>query len=781
MKQEHSSTNPEPALDLWGVLRRRWLIVFLGIAGGIALAVLYALVAPKRYSSQVEVLVMRKDQGLPMMAQNQQGQVPEQEIGDALLATHMEIIRSPRVVGAAVDNHQLEQLESIRGELDPELARLDHRRAVITYIIEQLIVERGGEELAYAPLTFVTEFRHTNPADTATVLTAITDAYQDFMAKTLQGANGEASDLIQQARDDLAVEIDQLEEEYREFRQTTPLLMLGPDQLSKNQIRLATLHRELIQLQLRESELESRAVILARTDDNRSMDRFSDLERLGLIDNRDVERLALLVTVERGDANANESFVAQQPARTSAATTEMDSLLSLKIRLREEKSRLGEQHPKVMELADAVRDVEQYLEAKQRSLKATDDGPEVRSGTLVSAYAKVIDKDLEDIRQRIGFVREQIEREEDESVDLVDDELRDQEIRDELYATKQLQLAVIDRLRQLAVMESYGGFVTEILRAPEFGELAWPILPLVLAAGICLGSLTGGGLALLVDLGDRSFRTTAEIEAALGAPMLGAVGAMKFRRGKGKSKRVSTELVVYHHPESPQAEAYRHLRTALMFRPGGKSLKLLQMTSPNPSDGKTLTTANLAASLAQTGKQVLLVDCDLRRPRIGKLFGFEDMAGLSNVLQSRAEIPDVIYPTEVESLSVMPSGPRPNQPSELMQSSGFFAFLEAIREKFDYVLLDSTPLLAVSESTSICQRVDGVIVALRTRNTTRPEAERAAQRLGSVGVEPVGFVVNDIDHLARLGDEGKYGYQYQYGAGGKAEKYFRNPVKQSST
>ncbi|WP_068142811.1 polysaccharide biosynthesis tyrosine autokinase [Roseimaritima ulvae] len=768
------TTSPEPVLDLWGVLRRRWIIVFLGLALGISLAVFYAVVAPKIYSSQVEVLVMRKDPGLPMMAQNQQG-APQQEIGDSLLATHMEIIRSPRVIGDAVDNRQLEALESIRQQLDPELARLDHRRAVITYILDNLWVERGGQELAYAPLTFVAEFRHGQAADCATVLTAITESYQDFMAETLQDANSEATGLIQQARDDMSLEIDQLENTYREFRRSTPLLTLGPDSLNKNQIRLAALHSELIRLQLRESELESRAIILKNTAGQESLREFSDLERLGLIDARDVERLALLVTVERGDATTDESFVAQQPQRTTTATTEMDSLLTLKVRLREEQSRLGSEHPRVLELRDTVRDVEQFLEAKNQALQPQQDSPEIRSGTLVKAYAKVIDKDLEDIRKQIEFTQQQIKQDEQESVDLVDDELRDQQIRDELYATKQLQLAVIDRLRQLNVMQSYGGFVTEILRAPEFGELAWPILPLVLAAGLCFGSLLGGGLALLVDLGDRSFRSTADIETATGAPMLGAIGAMKFRRNKQLSRLISPELVVYHRPESPQAEAYRHLRTALMFSPGGKDLRLLQMTSPNPGDGKTLTTVNLAASLGQTGKRVLLIDCDLRRPRVGKLFSLDpdNTAGLADVLTGKTELLDAIYETEVPEVSVMPSGFRPHNPSELLQTNEFFNLLAAVREKFDYVLLDSTPLLAVSESASIGQRVDGVVLALRTANTSRPEAERAVQRLQSVGVEPLGFVVNDIDYLSRQGDEGKYGYGYHYGAGGKAEKYFR--------
>ncbi len=155
------------SLDIWGVLRRRWGIVVFVMAICFSLAVIYLIVAPRTYSSAAHILVMRKNADLPVQSANTYGQPPQQEIGDALLATHMEIIRSSRVIGDAIDARKLENLESIEPELDPDLVAIDHRRAVIAYITEQLRVERGGESLDDAPLTFIAEFQHTNAEDAA--------------------------------------------------------------------------------------------------------------------------------------------------------------------------------------------------------------------------------------------------------------------------------------------------------------------------------------------------------------------------------------------------------------------------------------------------------------------------------------------------------------------------------------------------------------------------------------------------------------------------------------
>jgi polysaccharide biosynthesis transport protein len=759
------------SLDVLGILRRRWGVVLLGVASCLSLGTIYAIVAPKTYSSETHILVMRNNPDLPVSSTHSYGQPPQQEIGDALLATHMEIIRSPRVIGDAVDKRKLETLASIEEELDPELVQIDHRRAVIAYVMDQLHIERGGKQLDDAPLTFRAEFRHTNPEDAATALMGVVEAYQDFLKSTLQDVNSEAANLIESSKDELSADIRQLERQYQDFRMKTPMLTVGAGNLNKFQIRLGLLQTELTRLELRESELKSRLAILKSTAKKQIVSSFSDLERLGLIDNRDVERLSLLVSVERGDANTNEVFQAAQPVRTVTEEAEIERLLSMKMALREERRRLGDTHPRVIDLQNSLDELQEYIDEKRKSVGNPDEVKLVRSGTLVSVYEKVLEKDLDDVATQLQKVRSSIEEEEQAAVELVADELKNDSMREELDRTKTLQLAVIEWLRQRSMMSGYGGFITEVLAAPQYGEKAWPKIPIVLAASLCLGLLFGSGAALLVDLGDNSFRSTMEIEQVIGAPMLGAMSKVPFRRSKDLDPSVSHEVVVYHQPMSINAESYRQIRTSLMFRPEAKSLRVLQLTSPNQGDGKTLTAANLAASLAQTGKRVLLIDCDLRRPRISELFSRENSRGLAEVLQDQLEIHDAIADTAIGRLAILPSGKIPANPAELLQSRQFEEMLGVVREKFDLVLLDTPPLLAVSESASLAPATDGVVICLRTGNTTRPEAERAVRVLGGVGVKPLGFVVNDIDRLIRKGEEAKYGGTYY---GRKNQKYFNN-------
>ncbi len=448
---------------------------------------------------------------------------------------------------------------------------------------------------------------------------------------------------------------------------------------------------------------------------------------------------------------------------------ESEKLLTMQLSLVEEKRRLGDSHPRVKDLENSIEEMSEFLERKRKSVNDPANVAKLGSGTLVAVYSKMLEKDLEDIQRQVKEIKNGIATEEEAAVALVADELKNENMKEELDRTKSLQMAVIEWLRQRSMMEGQGGFITEVLAAPQYGEKSWPKLPIVLAASLCLGLFGGSSLALLVDLSDSSFRSTAEIEQVVGAPLIGALPTTKFLKGKNGETSISAEVVTFHQPMSVASESYRQVRTSLMFRADGKPLNLLQFTSPNPGDGKTLTAVNVANSLAQTGKRVLLVDCDLRRPRVGSLFGLSEVKGLSEVLREACELDEAIHATKAARLSVMPSGQTPSNPAELLQSHAFQNLLEVVREKFDIVVVDSPPLLAVSEATSLAQSVDGVVICLRTENTTRPEADRAIRLLQGVGVTPLGFVVNDIDRLVSQGDEEKYSGKYY---GRKHMKYF---------
>ena len=190
--------------------------------------------------------------------------------------------------------------------------------------------------------------------------------------------------------------------------------------------------------------------------------------------------------------------------------------------------------------------------------------------------------------------------------------------------------------------------------------------------------------------------------------------------------------------------------------------KVIQVTSPNKGDGKSLMIANLAVSIAQSGKRVILIDADCRRPRQHKIFGVTADAGLAAVIADRVEPKDVIQATAVEGLSLLPCGPVPPNPAELLTSPRFKEFLDAIREEYDFVLVDTPPLLAVTDPCVVAPRVDGIFLVIRLSRQGRPNAERARAILSALAVNVLGVVVNGVTRQAGGGIYTAEQYEYAY-------------------
>jgi capsular exopolysaccharide synthesis family protein len=285
-----------------------------------------------------------------------------------------------------------------------------------------------------------------------------------------------------------------------------------------------------------------------------------------------------------------------------------------------------------------------------------------------------------------------------------------------------------------------------------------------------LGLLAGVGGAYLLDVSDKSFRTPEEIRKRLGLPIVGHIPYLtrtnepvRVNDTTGEPVTLDTSLAALHRPASPDAEAYRSVRTALYFSTQGERHKVIQVTSPSMSDGKTTLVANLAVAIAQSGRKVILVDADLRRPRAHRLFGLKAPVGLSQVMADTAELPDAIQPTVVPNLWVLPCGPRPSQPAELLTSPRLEEVLHVLRDQYDYVLVDTPPLLAVSDPCAVAPRVDGVLLTLRVSKNGRPAAERARDMLASLRVQVFGVVVNGVGKQGAMSGYGYEHYEYAYG------------------
>jgi capsular exopolysaccharide synthesis family protein len=311
-----------------------------------------------------------------------------------------------------------------------------------------------------------------------------------------------------------------------------------------------------------------------------------------------------------------------------------------------------------------------------------------------------------------------------------------------------------------------------------------PIRPRVsvnVAIGISIGLMLGIALVVVRDALDSSMKTPEDVERTLGVTFLGLLPTLEGHSAKGRpkgskrKKRGPTdlvgkpELVVHNHPHSGLAEAARSIRTNLLFTNPDRPYRKLLVTSAAPSDGKTTVACSLAIALAQSGQRVCIIDCDLRRPRLHRIFDRAGDAGVTNVLVGDATLAEVAKPTEVENLFCIPSGPTPPNPADLLHSDRFKQFLEDAGEAFDRIVIDSPPVVAVTDSAIISTLVDGTVFVLRAFNTTRAVGRQGMRTLADVDATVVGAVLNAVD-LSRH-EYSYYSYYYYKREGYSSKGY----------
>ena len=306
------------------------------------------------------------------------------------------------------------------------------------------------------------------------------------------------------------------------------------------------------------------------------------------------------------------------------------------------------------------------------------------------------------------------------------------------------------------VGEDVGALRIEILETALPAQIpSRPQKANVMAAALILGLLAGGGLAVLRDLVDQTLRSGDEISALLGLPVLGVVPAMSRRQNiPMRGTRVHLQ------PDSPEAEAFRTVRTAIFFGAPKEKAKTMLITSPASGDGKSTLVSNLAIAMAQAGQRTIVLDADFRRPVQHVIFGLDhDDGGLSAVLTGKMKLEQAIQATQVKGVSVLTCGPKIENPSEILNSHRFTALLEHLAKGYDRVIIDAPPVTVVTDAQILGAICDVTVLVLRAHKSTRKIGQRAMGSLRSVGAHLLGAVVNDV---RRGGDS--YGYYGNYGA-----------------
>ena len=374
--------------------------------------------------------------------------------------------------------------------------------------------------------------------------------------------------------------------------------------------------------------------------------------------------------------------------------------------------------------------------------------------------------------RRETLLRHAFEQQKAKVMEMKDQSIQYNILKREADTNKELYKGLLQRMKEAGV--SAGLTVSNIQVVDQAEIPTRPYKPnnrlnLLLAAVV--GLFLGVGLAFFFEYLDNTVKTPEDVEQMIRLPSFGMVPEISNGRRNRLEKGASypVELITHRHPKSILSEAYRNVRTSLLLSFSEKPPKKIAITSPNPVEGKTTTVINTAIALSQTGAQVVVVDTDMRKPRIHHIFnGGDNGTGLSNFLSGNADLASIVKKTEVPNLYYIPSGPIPPNPSELLGSNRFKNMMGALEKKFDHVLLDTPPVLGFADSLILSSSVDGVVLVVVGGKTPRETLQRAKEVLHQVNAKILGVVINRVD--MRRGDYGYYYYRYHYYYGENGKK-----------
>jgi capsular exopolysaccharide synthesis family protein len=335
---------------------------------------------------------------------------------------------------------------------------------------------------------------------------------------------------------------------------------------------------------------------------------------------------------------------------------------------------------------------------------------------------------------------------------------RSDELSAELQIATGTYSTLAEKLEQLRInekLESGSGVVVQ--QAVPENDPVEPQPLRNLGLGLVVGLAFGLGMAFLYEYLDNTIKSTEEAEKVYGATVLGIVPVDRLEKGAGR------RLTITEAPGSAAAEAYRVIRNSLDFINFEHDLKTLLVTSATPAEGKSTVSANLAMSLAQAGKKVVLVSCDFRRPTTEQFFEINNLIGLSEVLLGTHSLKTALQQPTGDQLLVMAAGKMPPNPNELLGSNKMKEVIESLEEWADWVIIDSPPILAVADPVSVARWVDGVLMVSKAGESTKEAASKAVEFLGKVGARIIGVAVWGLDESK---NRAGYGYGYGYYTGG---------------
>lgn len=421
-----------------------------------------------------------------------------------------------------------------------------------------------------------------------------------------------------------------------------------------------------------------------------------------------------------------------QSLRTEEIKIEKDSM--------EMSKKYGEKHPQMIRLREDLRALREKMSSESKRIITS------------------IKNDYELAKARETGLRNSMAQGKGEAMVLSEKAIQYGALKREVESNQQLYDALLKRIKETSLIEEVKSFNIYIVDRAEIPK--GPVRPrsfLNILLSIIVGAFGGVGIAFFLEYIDNTFKKPEDVEEKLALPLLGVVPYIK----QTEIPDGNFETITHTNQKSTISETYRALRTSILLSTP-EPVKSIVVTSSVEDEGKTSTAINLAITLAQMEKMVLLVDADLRKPKVHSVLGMDNSIGLSNFL-ARQVVQNMIKASEIPNLSIITAGPLPPNPSELLGSKRMKEFLDIVNEKFDIVVFDTAPLITVTDTTLLSDLVDGTILVIRSGRTTFDIAKRGVKLLRDINAKVLGVVLNSMD-TAKEGYRYLYPYYYQYGS-----------------
>lgn len=594
-------------------------------------------------------------------------------------------------------------------------------------------------------------YRSKDARAAAAVVDAVLSAYLTFMNELHRNTAGEVAELLNGELRNLADEFDKKSQEKQRIKLEAQELALKDGEKGVNVVEARAIKLNNAWSEAREKRLAAGSQLLSL---QQAIQSGQDLQQYAL---------AMLDTV--GDEMIKSALgVSVQDAYVVSQTTQQ--LLKEKAALESARQIYGPEHKKRREIEDRIRVAEDFLRNRRDvQLQALErNGQDELARLLLRiAHQQLAQASVHEESLRVNF-----EAESARALQLGASATRLEIVEQELDHLLGLKQALVERLKEADLNQGSGMLKTRVIKDPVVPKgPASPQLFKTLALALFMGLALGLAVIYILDLLDDRFRSPEEMQTQLGVPVLAMVRKLRPLNQVGPGGiHVNVE------PTGVEAESFRTLRTALAFAGGGASR--LVVTSTEPGDGKTTISVNLGTTIAQSGKRTLLIDADMRRPGLTPLVNLRGQSGLSAILRDSAPIIDSLRKNLVsgflQNLDVIPSGPRPVNPMELLASDRFADLLAWAETVYDQIIVDSPPVLAVSDSAIIGRLVDGVVLTVRPEKNRRRLVVRAVESFPPLGVNILGLVVNNVDAEKNQDYYGYgYGYSYDYGHEGNVD------------